>query len=110
MLYWYVYVCMFVCVCVCMYVCVYVCVYVCMCVCTVRATELLPHWYDIVAYVLGFSFQHILNKDNIKLRLNELKLIFTAGIETQRQTNGDAITVGGQKPMSDNSIDRDWIA
>ena len=31
-------------------------------------------------------------------------------METQRQTNGDAIMVGGQKPMLNNSIDRDWIA
>ena len=35
---------------------------------------------------------------------------FSACIETQRQTNGDAITVGGQKAMLDKSIDRDWIA
>ena len=28
-------------------------------------------------------------------------------METQRQTNGDVIMVGGQKPMLDNSIDRD---
>ena len=31
-------------------------------------------------------------------------------METQRQTNSDAITVGGQKPMLDKCTDRDWIA
>ena len=31
-------------------------------------------------------------------------------METQQQTNGNAMMVGGQKPMLDNSIDRDWIA
>ena len=34
---------------------------------------------------------------------------FTAWMETQRQTNGDAIPVGGQKLVLDNSIDRDWM-
>ena len=39
--------------------------------------------------------------------LHEILIIsFTAWMETQRQTNGIAITVGGQKPMLDNSIDR----
>ena len=31
-------------------------------------------------------------------------------METQRQTNGDAITADGQEPMLDNSADKDWIA
>ena len=31
-------------------------------------------------------------------------------METQRQTNSNAITVDSQKPMLDNSIDRDRIA
>ena len=31
-------------------------------------------------------------------------------METQRQTNGHAITVGGQKPRLDNSINKDRIA
>ena len=31
-------------------------------------------------------------------------------METQWQTNGDAITICGQKPMLDNSIDRDQIS
>ena len=35
---------------------------------------------------------------------------FTVWMETQWQNNGDAITVGGQKPMLDNSMDKDWIA
>ena len=39
--------------------------------------------------------------------LNEVQ--FQAWMETQGQTNGDAITVGGQKPMFDKSINRDQI-
>ena len=33
-------------------------------------------------------------------------------METQQQTNGDidAITVHDQRPMFNNSIDKDWIA
>ena len=31
-------------------------------------------------------------------------------METQTQTNGNAITVAGQKPMLDNSMDKDRIA
>ena len=31
-------------------------------------------------------------------------------MKTQRQTNDDVIMVGGQKPMLDNSIDRERIA
>ena len=38
-----------------------------------------------------------------------LMIIFTAWMETQHQTNSDAIPVGGQKPMLDNSIDKDRI-
>ena len=34
---------------------------------------------------------------------------FTAWMETQRQTNDDAITVGGQNPMLVNSINKNWI-
>ena len=39
----------------------------------------------------------------------EIELITTktARMETQQQTNGDAITVGSHKPMLDNGIDRD---
>ena len=29
---------------------------------------------------------------------------FTVWMETQRQTNGDTITTGGQKPKLDNSV------
>ena len=36
--------------------------------------------------------------------------VYTAGMETQQQTNSNVITVGGQKPLLDNSIDKDWIA
>ena len=31
-------------------------------------------------------------------------------METQWQTNGDAIKVGGQKPLLDNGMDKDQIA
>ena len=40
----------------------------------------------------------------------KLKTNFAAWMETQRQTNDDAITVGGQKPMFDTSTDKDRIA
>ena len=30
-------------------------------------------------------------------------------METQQQTNSNVITVDGQKPTLDNSIDGDWI-
>ena len=36
--------------------------------------------------------------------------VFYAWMETQRQTIGDAIAVGGMKPMLDDSIDTDRIA
>ena len=35
---------------------------------------------------------------------------FSAYMETQRQSNGNAIMVGGQKPMLNNGINRDQIA
>ena len=41
---------------------------------------------------------------------NKLVYNFTAWIETQQQTNGNAIMIGGQKPMFDNSIDKNRIA
>ena len=31
-------------------------------------------------------------------------------MESQQQTNGNAITVGGQKPILDNSMGKDQIA
>ena len=31
-------------------------------------------------------------------------------MDTQQQTNGDAIMVGDQNPKLDNSINKDWIA
>ena len=31
-------------------------------------------------------------------------------METQQQTKGNAITIGGQKPKLDNSTDKDQIA
>ena len=34
---------------------------------------------------------------------------FTTRMETQQQTNSDAITVDDQKPVLDNCIDKDWI-
>ena len=37
------------------------------------------------------------------------KLKYTAQTETQRQTNSDAITVGGQKPMLDKITNKDRI-
>ena len=33
----------------------------------------------------------------------------TIWMETQRQTNGDVITIGGQKPTLENSIEKDRI-
>ena len=33
-----------------------------------------------------------------------------AWVETQQQTNGNVITIDGQKPMLDNSIEKDQIA
>ena len=44
--------------------------------------------------------------------LHRLILIinFTSGWRLKRQTNGNAITVYGQKPMLDNSIEKDRIA
>ena len=35
---------------------------------------------------------------------------FAAWMETLRQTNGDAITVNGQKPILDNSMNKDRMA
>ena len=36
-----------------------------------------------------------------------LSVSLTTYMEVQRQTNDNAITVGGHKPVMDNSIDRD---
>ena len=35
-----------------------------------------------------------------------MEVYFTAQMETQQQTNSDAIPVGDQKPMINNSIDK----
>ena len=39
-----------------------------------------------------------------------LVLIVHERVDTQRQTNGNVITVDGQKLMLDNSIEKDQIA
>ena len=44
------------------------------------------------------------------LYINTCISFSTVWMETQQQTNGDAIMVGGQKPKLDNGIDKDWIA
>ena len=38
-----------------------------------------------------------------------LVTIFMLGWRLKQQTNGNAVTVGGQKPTLDNSIDKDEI-
>ena len=38
-----------------------------------------------------------------------IRINSTTKMETQQQTNGDAITVGGQKPKLDNSRNKDQI-
>ena len=35
--------------------------------------------------------------------------LYTNGWRLKQQTNGNAIMVYGQKPMLDNSIEKDWI-
>ena len=62
---------------------------------------------------LGLSYQFITTFCKRAHKFGNLYLFiinFTVWMETQRQTNGDAITVGGWKPELDNSIDKDQIA
>ena len=52
----------------------------------------------------------ILCKKSSIIKAKKDQFYYTVWMETQRQTNSEAITVGGQKPMLDNSMDKDRIA
>ena len=52
----------------------------------------------------------LVEKHNREYPSIERNVMLYTRVETQQQTNGNAITVYGQKPVLDNSIEKDRIA